>query len=144
MQTNNLRAIVYVSTAIQPFSGAELKALLNESRGLNLPNFITGLLLYSQGAFVQFFEGPSHATLDIYTRIRASRRHKDIVELMNDKVDARCFPDWSMGFTPEANSDLLALSTARHGTREHPFYGPLSSAPGLDLLQIFWKYRQPA
>jgi len=117
----------------------QLESLLVEARDLNLESGVTGVLLYSDGTFMQYFEGSVESVRITYDRIRDSRRHKDIIEILNEPIAERNFPDWQMGFAQPVQSDLLAISTARW----HRMAGetPISTAisPGLALLQRFWQ-----
>ena len=57
----SLYQIVYLSTATEPFSKAQLMELLEGSVRRNTVAGITGLLLYRDGAFMQALEGePMH------------------------------------------------------------------------------------
>ncbi len=90
--------IIYMSTAVKPFTDAELKELLVKSRSDNLRDNITGMLLYSRGSFVQVIEGPKENIDTLYTKILADKRHRGILELANKAFELRNFPNWSMGF----------------------------------------------
>ena len=136
-----LRSIVYVSTASTPMSEPELEALLVEARGLNLETATTGVLLYSAGTFMQCFEGTEEAVAVTYERIRNSRQHYGIIELVNEPVAARSFPDWQMGFRHARKSELLALSSAQW-RRQVDAAGTMASASaGMALLTEFWNRR---
>jgi hypothetical protein len=50
-------ALVYVSSATKPFSPDELSELLAQARVDNAALGITGMLLYSNGNFMQVLEG---------------------------------------------------------------------------------------
>ncbi len=136
---SDLRAIVYVSTAIQLMSVSQLESLLLVARGLNLEDAVTGVLLYSDGNFMQYFEGSEESVRVTYERIRASRQHKDIIEILSERVAQRSFPDWQMGFAQPTQSELLALSTARWQSMAVEAPGSSAISPGLALLQDFWK-----
>jgi len=136
---SDLRAIVYVSSATQLMSVPQLESLLVVARGLNLESAVTGVLLYSDGNFMQYFEGSEESVRVTYERIRASRRHKDIIEILNERVAQRSFPDWQMGFAQPTQSELLALSKARWQSMAGEAPGSSDISPGLALLQDFWK-----
>ena len=53
-----LQTIAYVSSATRLFAEQQLESVQNEARGSNLENDITGVLLYSDGNFMQCLEGP--------------------------------------------------------------------------------------
>ena len=117
----------------------QLESLLLVARGLNLEDAVTGVLLYSDGNFMQYFEGSEESVRVTYERIRASRQHKDIIEILSERVAQRSFPDWQMGFAQPTQSELLALSTARWQSMAVEAPGSSAISPGLALLQDFWK-----
>jgi hypothetical protein len=135
---SELRSIVYVSTAVRVMAEPELEALLVEARDLNLETNTTGVLLYSEGTFMQCFEGSEEAVRVTYDRIRASTRHKGIIELLNAPVAQRSFTDWQMGFGRASHSVLLALSSAQWESQAENATGPAAASPGMQLLQHFW------
>ena len=136
---STLRTIVYVSAATQLMSVAQLESLLVAARDLNRDSGVTGVLLYGDGSFIQCIEGADDAMQVTYARIRASRQHRNIVELLDDRIVERSFADWQMGFAQPTQSELLSLSTARwqHLAGEAPGEG--AASPGLSLLRAFWK-----
>lgn len=139
---SDLQTIVYVSTASPLFTDAQLENLLVEARDLNLESGVTGVLLYSDGNFMQCFEGAPDAMRLTYDRIRNSRRHKDIMELLNEPITVRAFPDWQMGFAKPTRSELLALSTAQWHSMSEANSLSSSGSLGFALLKSFWKRAQ--
>src|SRR5471030_38236 len=97
---SDLNAIVYVSSAVQPVHRDDLDALLARARVRNLAEQVTGLLLYCEGSFIQYLEGPPAALLRIYASINKDPLHHGIIELLNDPVATREFDGWSMAYTP--------------------------------------------
>ena len=137
-----MRCIVYLSRAAYPMRPPDLEFLLVESRRLNHRNDITGVLLHSEGRFMQCFEGPEQAVMETYDRIRASRRHTDLIELKNERVRMRNFSAWDMGLAEPAPSMLLALSNARWTSQVATGSKPQLSSPGFQLLLDFWREAQ--
>ncbi len=133
-----LQCVVYVSTAIQPMGTPQLEDLLVEARRLNRENRISGVLLYGDGSFMQYFEGEAAPMAETYVRIRNSRRHSGLIELLNMPVAARQFGSWHMGLSRPTRSDLLALSTADWAVEQAQADARRASAPGLALLREFW------
>jgi acylphosphatase len=91
-------AIVYISSAVVLFSDADLTALLEQSRQKNAGLEITGILLYKDGDVMQLLEGPDEAVSQLAKTIYADRRHSGIIQLIEQKISRREFPDWSMEF----------------------------------------------
>ncbi|WIB76987.1 BLUF domain-containing protein [Curtobacterium sp. MCPF17_002] len=109
----NMLSIVYVSTARAELADADLQAILDVSRDLNVENSITGLLAYRRGRFMQLFEGPDAAVDGTFARIRMDSRHHSLELLSRAQRDARWFPEWSMAYEPitdESARDLPGFS----------------------------------
>jgi Sensors of blue-light using FAD len=90
--------LVYVSSAVQPFSPAELTDLLTKSRVNNTRLGITGMLLYKDGNFMQVLEGEELVIRSLHTHIACDPRHRGLITLLQGSRTERQFPDWSMGF----------------------------------------------
>lgn len=133
----SLHCIAYVSTAARMMSEVDLETLLVEARDLNLETGTTGVLLYSDGTFFQYFEANEDALQLTYQRIKDSRKHSGILELMNEPIQERSFSDWQMGFALASQSQVLALSTANWRRRVETS-DPLYSSAGLAMLLDFW------
>lgn len=135
----HLRQIVYVSTALKELTAPELESLLSSARRQNQQNGITGVLLYNEGDFMQCLEGPEDMALLTYQRILSSSQHKNVIELMNERVAQRGFQDWEMGLARPTKSELLALSTARWKMQADRVAALQQAPAGLQLLQAFWR-----
>ncbi len=133
-----LYAVIYISTANPRFTERQLESLLLDARALNLENNITGVLLYSDGIFMQYFEGAPLAVRETYDRIRASRRHIDIREMLYEPMKAQIFPDWQMGYAQPTRSELLTLSTAQWHQKSAQSPARGAQVLGINLLKSFW------
>lgn len=94
-----MKNIIYLSTAIKLLSDDELINLLNEARKNNADHYISGVLLYSEGTFIQLLEGEDADVDYIYSKIKQDKRHKNMITLIDDPIQERNFSDWLMGFT---------------------------------------------
>ncbi|MFD0793009.1 BLUF domain-containing protein [Mucilaginibacter litoreus] len=90
--------IVYISAATKFFADSELKDLLLQSRKSNKLKEITGLLLYSQGVFMQVIEGKQENVMQLFEIIEKDARHNCIIKMLEGETDERVFPDWAMAF----------------------------------------------
>ncbi|WP_426246542.1 BLUF domain-containing protein [Nocardioides sp. LHG3406-4] len=90
--------ITYFSSAAVAFDDQALRELLSKSRARNTDDSITGMLIFHRGNFAQVLEGDEHAVRATFDRICADDRHHSVVVELEDTVDDRTFPDWSMGF----------------------------------------------
>lgn len=93
-----LSTIVYHSKAAVQFSELDLLYLLAESRARNRAEGITGLLVFDQGAFFQWIEGPNLPLQRIWNAIRKDVRHRDIQVLADNAIPVRVFQEWHMQF----------------------------------------------
>ena len=91
--------MIYISTATKLMTEEELTSLLETARHNNSANNITGMLLYSNGTFMQVLEGKDRDKLQtLYQTIEQDKRHHSIIRMTEGKTRKRQFPDWSMGF----------------------------------------------
>lgn len=90
--------IIYVSSAVTPFSEDQLVKLLSISRRNNASLGVSGMLLYKDGNFMQYIEGDAQKTNDLFVKISGDGRHRGIITLARGPIGERLFSDWSMGF----------------------------------------------
>lgn len=130
----NLYHVLYRSTATRRFTSSELFELLEKARHFNVKSQITGMLLYSEGHFVQVIEGPEKVIRTLHSRILQDSRHHHVETVDEGPLLARQFAEWSMdfGFAP------LPAAGQEPGT-------PTPALPGLSttsshlkrLLEVF-------
>ncbi len=104
-----MKSITYVSSATQLLTTPELVTLLEQSREKNARYEITGMLLYDAGSFMQSIEGPDGAIDRLFANIQRDSRNRLVMKLLDDPIEAREFPSWSMGFHDVTNRDLLLV-----------------------------------
>ena len=113
----NIYHILYRSQATYRPSEAQLLELLALARLHNSRQMITGLLLYSEGLFVQLFEGPEAAVKELYARVQRDTRHTHVETVSEGLLARRHFAEWSMDFGltegPEITRVLSAIETQR-------------------------------
>jgi len=98
-----LHRLIYVSHAVGEMDAAAIERILTTARTFNTAAEITGLLLFHDGNFIQIIEGDAARLDALMARIRADRRHGGIIVLESRGVEARVFPEWSMGYAPRLN-----------------------------------------
>ena len=76
----------------------EVRAILRASRVNNTSLGITGLLLYRDGSFAQFLEGPADAVDTLYDKIERDPRHHGVIRVLRQPTTKRDFRQWSMAF----------------------------------------------
>jgi hypothetical protein len=101
--------LVYVSSAVVPFSPSDLADLLAKSHKNNSALGITGMLLYKDGNFMQVLEGEEKAVRTLYAKIGDDSRHRGVLTLLQGQVGEREFPDWSMGFRDLNAADVRSM-----------------------------------
>ena len=103
----------YLSTAVAPMAAEPLSALLQQCLGYNPGHGITGLLLYGNGTFLQALEGEEDVVIPLYKKIARDPRHADVQCLNSRTIEARQYPEWSMGFRRMAEADLADVEGLR-------------------------------
>src|ERR1700744_3482092 len=94
-----MKYLIYISSATDLMTEAELSALLPEIRERNKTLHVTGLLIYCEGTFIQVIEGEAVTVNKLFKTISKDKRHRNIIVLAEDSLETRNFPDWSMAFT---------------------------------------------
>ncbi|UOQ64285.1 BLUF domain-containing protein [Hymenobacter volaticus] len=134
--------VLYHSRVTKLPSEADLANLLEWSRNFNAEHQITGMLLYSEGRYVQVLEGPEADVRALYSRIKADTRHEQVVTVLEGPSPERRFADWSMGFgllaVPQVDQVLDAVK------RQVPYAGLAVDDPHLQaLLEAFGSHVVP-
>lgn len=120
-----LSQLVYASSAVDPLGPDDLVQIVRASRRNNAADGVTGVLAYHGGNIMQAIEGPEPAVDALFSRIQADPRHRGVLVLYRSPVDARSFPDWTMGLVaPEAPAGVEGVQdvvevTASRATRAH-------------------------
>src|SRR5690349_14199919 len=102
--------LVYVSSAVEPFSDAELLRLLERSRAKNAAVNVSGMLLYEGGTFMQVLEGEEPAVREVHDRITRDPRHCGLLTLLQGPIEKRAFSEWSMGFRNLDSTDFKPVA----------------------------------
>ena len=128
--------VLYHSVAAQPFGEPALRDLLEKARSFNVRHSLTGILLYSDGRFVQLLEGTEQTVRTLYAKIQQDPRHTQVVTVSEGPGPGRRFADWSMGFGRVAGPGVAeALDTV---LGQHVVPAPEVAEPYLlALLQAF-------
>ena len=70
--------LIYSSSAVVRLTQRELLELLTISRQKNEARELTGMLLYRDGVYLQYLEGPANEVIKLLTRLRQDDRHTSI------------------------------------------------------------------
>ena len=128
--------ILYMSTAVGSPTDEDLKSILIKSRQNNEERNVTGMLLYTEGTFVQILEGQKDDVKYIYKTLLNDHRHKNLICLIDGEAKRRTFSEWWMGFTPVNSTGICSLK----GYLEKPSQNVLSITvqdPAVQVLRTF-------
>lgn len=89
-------SLVYHSRASGPMTEAELDALQRSSAVRNHAEGLTGLVIYDDGRFFQWLEGPEESLERVWASVQRDPRHGAIEILGRYPSPVRCFADWDM------------------------------------------------
>lgn len=103
--------IVYFSTSSWLFTPEDIEDILQQSRSWNAQVGITGVLLYMHGHIIQVLEGDKAAVDALFERIRKDTRHKQVICVLNQSIEARLFSQWSMGYETLTTQQFNEVST---------------------------------
>lgn len=139
-----LACLCYVSAATRLFAASDLEALLGQSRSRNATLGLTGLLLYCDGSFMQYLEGPRAGLDAVWQSIQRDPRHKHVSLVFQAEVAARRFADWRMAFRATDRPDFESLVEAARADAA-PAHETGDAVPRMvaDLLRHFWDIHQP-
>ncbi|MGI9277898.1 MAG: BLUF domain-containing protein [Endozoicomonas sp.] len=108
--SEDIHYIVYTSAASKLLNDQNLTEILNSCRRNNQKLNVTGMLLYSEGVFIQVLEGAENTISELYQRILIDPRHHSTLLLTRGISDTRQFPDWRMGFRKLSRKQLAVRS----------------------------------
>mgnify|MGYP000103138908 CR=1 FL=1 len=128
--------LVYVSTAKDGISEADIGEILDASQSNNHERLITGFLAHNGRHFMQAIEGVRDEVLDIYERILTDRRHSGIVQIVGEEIAVRAFPDWAMNYfrvdDPRGHAMVIR--------QDDPVDGLLPKDMPRELLHLFTRF----
>jgi len=109
--------LVYASRMPVRMALSEILAIIDAAQRKNAKLGITGVMTFSDDAFLQILEGPRVAVNQLYAKLIADPRHADLTLLGYEEVAERRFSEWSMGFfIPDGDThttfDPYAISLA--------------------------------
>jgi hypothetical protein len=133
-----MKYIVYISTTSKILTDSELADMLRENYLHNRRANINGMLIYTEGSFIQVLEGPEESLSRTYQEIVQDKRHKNIIKLAEDKINVPNFSSWSMAFKAADPSKLEALEGYVNPVSSN-FLRNASNHAALMLLKSFAK-----
>lgn len=134
-----IKYLAYVSRQSYILTDSVISDLLQKCRNNNAENGITGMLIYFDGTFVQFLEGPDENLNQLFLKISQDKRHQDIILLLEGIAEKRGFSDWSMAYKKVTQSEVSQIEGLRNFKKEDLFKGkdPNTEHPGLVMIKAF-------
>lgn len=96
-----LHRMIYASRLAPEVDHQVIRDILATSQRNNAARFISGMLLFNSGFFLQWLEGDRAAISERFARIAADPRHTGIVLLAFGDTPQRRFARWHMGYLGE-------------------------------------------
>lgn len=93
-----LSSLIYRSEVTAALSQELLTELIEAAKLSNARKQISGLLLYDYPYFFQALEGPKEALKNLYEKLLADPRHKNVVILADEVISDRQYPKLGMHF----------------------------------------------
>ncbi|GAB5500961.1 MAG: hypothetical protein PsegKO_32720 [Pseudohongiellaceae bacterium] len=116
--SSTLETFVYCSRASEGVGALEVDRIIEFSQRRNKARDITGVLVFGNGIFFQWVEGPPAEVQSLIVSLRGDSRHYDVVEL-DRRVDRRerLYPRWEMERV-EADDIRVVLLDALESTED--------------------------
>ena len=131
--------LLYVSRETYKMTSKDLREILAVARERNGQCGISGLLLYKNGRFMQFLEGPEEAVRSLMNKLSVDERHQEVMVLEEDIEETRQFPTWAMAF--KCMDDRVVDSEIKSIEHNEPMYSEaLQSSKVVQLMQFFNVY----
>ncbi len=125
--------LLYVSTLKAPHDTSVIDSILTQSRTHNPALGITGILVYSEGIFLQALEGGRKQVSELYGHIAQDPRHTDVVLLHYEEITERRYGSWTMGQVNLAKVNASVLLKYSETAELNPY--SVSGAVSLALLE---------
>ncbi|MBC6608186.1 BLUF domain-containing protein [Hymenobacter sp. BT188] len=88
--------LIYVSRAVAPLSAEAMQSLVTQARNFNSIHHITGVLFYDGEHFAQILEGAETEVENLFARIQADTRHRQVTVVTRSRRPRREYPHWGM------------------------------------------------
>ena len=89
--------LLYASRPAEQSANSFVDDILKSCRENNPQHGITGVLCFSEQAFLQLIEGDRVAINRVYGQIVQDQRHTDVSLLHYEEINERIFGSWTMG-----------------------------------------------
>lgn len=103
----------------------------------NTARTVTGMLLFSQGRFLQVLEGERKDVQHTFDRIKEDARHDHVTLISESPIAERSFSHWNMGFKRLKSDDENQMPEARMFFRQNLEDAKADPALALEILRHF-------
>ena len=100
----NIR-LIYLSKAVDAQTSELSESILRQAHAWNTQNDVTGVLCQGQDVFLQVLEGERGKVTQLYARIHADPRHKDLELIHCENISQRRYGGWSMAHVQLSDVD---------------------------------------
>lgn len=114
-----IRSVVYRSMATAPFATRTDFEILETAWRRNRIMGVTGYLVRSEGAYVQYLEGAPDALDALLASIEGDTRHTHFEMLQDTAIGKRRFANWAMGYHADMDK-ALEQNLAAHDDPRFP------------------------
>lgn len=102
-------SLTYLSSTADTLTKEQLDALVRNARAKNEELGITGMMLHSDGTFIQTIERPRESVDALFALIDADRRHRDVFIVRREEIKARSFTAWFMGYREISHDEAESI-----------------------------------
>jgi Sensors of blue-light using FAD len=122
--------LLYASTLINGNDNQVIDSILAQSRLHNPALGITGMLVHSEGVFLQALEGGRVQVNELYNHIVKDTRHTQVTLLGFEEITERRFGSWTMGQVnlAKVNTNVLLKYSETAQLNPHSVSGAVSLA----------------
>lgn len=114
-------ALLYTSTLNERYSPIVVKDIQHIAQEKNSQYGITGYLYFENNRFLQYLEGPEKSIKQLMTNLSSDERHAIHTHIVQEALNERRFPNWSMKIIERCNEsknnisleNILAMQLAR-------------------------------
>lgn len=93
---DNMEYLIYTSKVSSEFKYEDIATILVAAYRNNQSLELTGAIVFHNGRFMQYLEGPRQSLDNLMAKIKADSRHLDINIQCRDTIQNRRFASWSM------------------------------------------------
>jgi hypothetical protein len=139
--------LIYASAATGECRDAQLLEILKTSCENNERLGLTGMLLHSEGNFLQVLEGEPEVIDALYKTICRDSRHAHLTEIVREPISKRSFGGWTMGFSEVSLDELASIDGSNDFFQDGSCFTQLDSSRAKKILDAFakgrWRARLP-